>query len=103
MIGSPNLMGALPCLQEKIDATIPGMAHFAELDGRICGTCIFWGGKRPREAQPSRCAKARRMGCKVAAGLPHDTPACKHHEPRPQAAAKARGPRPMRLDGVSAS
>jgi len=84
-------------LQARIAATVPGMAHFAEMDGRICGTCIHWGGKRPREAQPSRCRKAIQMGCKVHAGLPHNTPACKHHELRAIPAAKARAPRENNL------
>jgi len=93
-------------LQALIDATPPGMAHWAGTGptGATCRECSFWvrqGNPRHKRdeaglLQPRRCKKytALNHGEQMLTGVPASTPACRyfqrHYDPPPLVREKKR-------------
>lgn len=92
MIGSFGLTEARgPAAAAQEMATVPGMAHFAHTgpEDTSCRQCALWGSssrfKRDEGGvlKPRRCNKFARLAYgALGAGVPADTPSCRHFTPR---------------------
>jgi hypothetical protein len=83
MLGRHNMTEASTVSGEQLRKSVPGMAHFAGTGpaGLTCGDCFFWQAipRSPRQ----HCAKYRELVRKgPLQAIPHNTPSCRHFEPR---------------------
>jgi hypothetical protein len=85
---APNLTESNPQLERVVDATPPGMAHWAGTGpgGTTCGDCRSYGydpeWKFPCVVRPNSCRRFFQLMAYHGPALPPETPSCKHFQPR---------------------
>ena len=89
-IRTPNLTRSMaPELEQKIDMTVPGMAHLANTGpfSRTCGDCAFLGYIRNKRLDgkivtywSGGCRKFYALTQQHGPSVPPDTPSCRYFE-----------------------